>query len=75
MVNHLYRGAFDYPHKSIVLYRPAKNEKHAWVRMCNFIAKKDGVDAGVICRMFDWEKNRGVNFNIKLEIEFQEVDE
>jgi hypothetical protein len=68
----LYRGIFNFPTKFVELYRHAKSEKHAWVIMCNSIANRDGVDVGIVCRMFDWEKNRD-KFNIKTEIEFKEV--
>jgi hypothetical protein len=70
----LYRGSFSFPHKSMVLYRPARNEKHAWVRMCKYIEKVDCIDSGKVFTMFDWDKNRGVNFDVKLETEFKEVE-
>ena len=71
----LYRGIFNFPTKFVELYRNAKSEKHAWVIMCNYLANKDGVDAGIVCRMFDWEKKRKVNFDITTEIEFKEVED
>lgn len=69
----LYRGTFNYPTKMVELYRHAKSEKHAWVIMCNSMAKKDGVDAGLVCRMFDWEKSK--KFKITTEVEFKEVED
>lgn len=76
-MNDLYRGTFVFT-KGIqprIIYRPGASPKHAWVRMCNAFAKEDDVDPSVVMRRFDWDKCQGVNFEIKVEMQYKEEDE
>jgi len=73
----LYRGAFDFPGKLKVVYRPGATPKHAWVLMCNAIAKEQGVPVHIVMEKFDFEKKRDVQggFQIEIETEWKEKEE
>jgi hypothetical protein len=52
----LYRGAFDFKKKAMIIYRWANTEKAAWSKMCKEISDKDLVPLSFVRETFPFEK-------------------
>jgi hypothetical protein len=62
----LYRGVFN-DDSAEVLYRYAHSAKQAWALMCLALAKQTKRDVGFFLRKYDYEKQKGVLFEIEIE--------
>jgi hypothetical protein len=71
-VRNLYRGAFNYRQSAVILYRRAASKRQAWLIMCRFMAKRDGVDPRVVMGLFDGSRD---NYEITVEQEVTEIDD
>lgn len=69
-VKSLYRGAFNYNHTAVILYRQAYSCKQAWMIMCKHLAEQDNINPRVVMGLFDGTRD---NFEITVETEFRET--
>ncbi len=68
---HLFIGYFNFNHSCYIERCHAYSERQAWLILCRRIAKKQRVTPQMTMNYFDGSRP---NYEIKKEIEYQEVD-